>query len=609
MAKGGFPPAAIGITGLVVWAAVVLGLATGIFPRAEPPTAAIVAGLCLAAYAGLIALSMAWASDDGSAFEDAIRALAYLGVFVLVVVASPRESAGAWLKGLAIGLTAVGVIALLARFEPGPFGDPDADLAQTIPSIVGRLTYPVGYWNGLAAMMAGAITLLVWLTTASRTRSGRALAGAAWPVAALALWMSGSRGGVAAAVLAIAILVVTGQHRPRLLANLALGAVGAAVLILAIEARDVLLADPVAEAADAQGHQMLAITILVFAATGALRYALDGRLSRLPASVRIGRPVLVAVAVAAAIALVVANPVQQFEEFKEAPSAKQLASGERGLFRGGGSGRWQFWETATDAFASAPVEGVGASGYTPYWLEHREYPLVAKRAHSLLFETLAELGVLGGVLITGFFSVVGLAGLRRWRERRMAELGPAIALVAIGVAAAAVDWTWDLPAVFLPTVIGAALLTGPASLQGPDTPATIYGTVRSRRRFARGVAVLVVAWLSICGSGLLALADDALTSSREQNANGDLEGAIDSANRAIDLEPWAAEPRAQLALLYEQAGDLVSARAAIEQAIARSREDWELYLAAARIAQEAGDEVNADANIDRAAALNPLAQE
>lgn len=609
LAQGGFPPTAVAATGLIVWAAVLVGLAAGIFPRSEPPTAAIAAGLCLTGYAALIALSMAWASDDGGAFQDAIRAAAYLGVFTLVIVASPRESAGAWIRGLAIGLTAVAAIALLARYEPGPFGDPDADLAKTIPAIVGRLTYPVGYWNGLAAITAAAVALLLWLTTTATSRSGRALAGAAAPVAILALWMTGSRGGIVAALLAVAILLAAVRHRSQLLANLGLATVAGLVLILAVEARDELLNDPTATAAGAQGDQMLAITLLVFAAAGAVRYALDAPLARLRASRRLGIAALAALAVAAVIGLVIVDPIEQFDEFKEPPSAEQLASGERGLFRGGGSGRWQFWEAATDAFESAPVEGVGASGFTPYWLEHREYPIVAKRAHSLLFETLAELGIAGFALIVGFFAVTLVAGVQRWRADADDATGPAVALVAIGLAAAAVDWTWDLPSVFVPTVIAAAVLTGPAVLRGPGTPPRIYGTVRSRRRFARGVAVLVVAWVSICASGLLLLSDHALTSSRAKQADGDLPGAIDDANQAIDLEPWAAEPRAQLAALYERAGDLVSAHAAIEQAIARSREDWELYLTAARIAQQAGDQDAANANLDHAARLNPLAQE
>ncbi len=606
LAEGGFPPTAVAATALIVWAAVLLGLATGAFPRSEPPRAAIAAGLCLAAFAALIALSMAWASDDGGAFEDAVKALAYLGTFALVVVASPRESARAWLRGLAIGLTAVGAIALLARFEPPLFGSPDADLVETIPAIAGRLTYPVGYWNGLAAAMAAAAVLLVWFATTGRSRRMRALAAGAAPVVLLALWMTGSRGGIVAAAIAIAILLAAAPGRSRLIANLVLAAVAGAVLIFAVEAREELLKVPFDAKAGPQGDQMLAITLLVFAAAAALRYALDAPVERLRVARPVGVAVLAGLAVAAVIALVIVDPIEQFDEFRQPPPAEQIESGERGLFRGGGSGRWQFWETAVDAFASAPVEGVGASGFTPYWLEHREYPIVARRAHSLLFETVAELGIVGLTLIFAFFVVAAAVGIQRWRAAKLPELGPALAVLVVGFAAASVDWTWDIPAVFVPTVIAAAVLTGPATLSGPGGTATVYGEVRSRRRFARGVAVLLVAWASICASGLLLLADHELTQSRARAADGDLAGAIEAAENAVDLEPWASEPRLQLATVYSQAGDIPAARAAIAEAIERNRNDWELYLAAATLAAQDADDGAADANLARATELNPL---
>ena len=35
-------------------------------------------------------------------------------------------------------------------------------------------------------------------------------------------------------------------------------------------------------------------------------------------------------------------------------------------------------------------------------------------------------------------------------------------MVVAGVVSSAVDWTWEIPAVFAPVVIGVGLLTGPA---------------------------------------------------------------------------------------------------------------------------------------------------
>ena len=261
-----------------------------------------------------------------------------------------------------------------------------------------------------------------------------------------------------------------------------------------------------------------------------------------------------------------------------------------GLLRGGGSGRYQFWETAVNAFESAPIGGVGASGYTPYWFEHREIPIPAQRAHSLLFETLAELGIVGFALLVTFFGAAVVAGIRRARgPSAVLEAAPALALLVVGLAAAAVDWTWDLPAVFVSTILAAALLTGPATLSGPDPGPPPRGAVRNRRRFAAGVGLLLVAWVSICASGLLMLSAHALNSSQEAAARGDVDSALSSANDAVDLQPWAADPRTQLALVYEQAGDYEHAVEAIDEAISRSPDDYRLRLLAARMKVENGD--------------------
>ncbi len=252
--------------------------------------------------------------------------------------------------------------------------------------------------------------------------------------------------------------------------------------------------------------------------------------------------------------MIALDPVQRFEDFKEPPQASDVADSQLDLLRGGGSGRYQFWASAVDAFEAEPVHGVGAGGYGPYWLEHREIPIPATRAHSLLFEILAELGIGGLALILGFFAVAAVAGCRRWLgDREWSAPGPALAVLAAGVLASSIDWTWDLPAVFAPTVVAAAILTGPATLRAEHVGAAgVFGTAHSRRRFAAGVCVLLVAWVAICASGLLLLSDSAIRSSAGALERDDVESALSSAENAVDLQPWAAEPRIQQALVYER---------------------------------------------------------
>ena len=612
LAEGGFAPTAYAATAAVVWGAVVIGLAVGMLPRAAIPGSAIVAGLMIGGFAGLTGLSIAWASDNGAAFEDLVRALAYVGVFVLVVVASRRAQAGAWLRGIAIGLVAIASIALLARFEPGLFGNPDADLREVLPAARGRLTYPIGYWNGLAAAMATAIVLLGWFAVGGSTRFGRALAFAGLPMAMLALWATDSRGGIVAAGLAFAVLVGFGPWRLALIANMAFGAVAGTGLVLVATGRDALFEYPDTPASAGEAGVVLLATVLVVAVAGLAHYALDRRLASLKfstASSRVLRIAALAAVIAAVAALIAIDPVERFEDFKQPPSGDEISSREPDLLRSGGSGRYQFWEVAVDAFGDAPLGGLGSGGYGPYWLEHREYPLSATRAHSLAFESLAELGIVGLALAVGFFSTAAVSAVRRRRlPHAVPDIGPAMAVVTVGVLAAAVDWTWDLPAVFVPTVVAVALLAGPATVptEGDARAVPAGGEVRSRQRFAGGVAVLLVAWLSICAAGLLLLSDHSLEVSRDAAARGDLDAAIEAAANARDLEPWAAEPRTQLALLYKRAGEDAQALASMKEAIERAPRDFELYLVISRLQYAGGQYRGFRHSFARALRLNPL---
>jgi Flp pilus assembly protein TadD len=119
------------------------------------------------------------------------------------------------------------------------------------------------------------------------------------------------------------------------------------------------------------------------------------------------------------------------------------------------------------------------------------------------------------------------------------------------------------------------------------------------------VAVLLTAWVAICGSALLLLATNAINASQDASARGDLEDAAGSANEAIDLEPWAAEPRSQLALVLEQAGDIGGARREIAEAIERAPEDWRLWVIAIRLDLAAEDFDRAEQRLERVRRLNP----
>ncbi len=81
--------------------------------------------------------------------------------------------------------------------------------------------------------------------------------------------------------------------------------------------------------------------------------------------------------------------------------------------------------------------------------------------------------------------------------------------------------------------------------------------------------------------------------------------AFDAAESARDIQPWAATPYLQLALLSEQMGALPMASTWIDKAIARDREDWRLWLVAARVETKLGHVAAAERSLHRAVELNP----
>jgi Tfp pilus assembly protein PilF len=112
----------------------------------------------------------------------------------------------------------------------------------------------------------------------------------------------------------------------------------------------------------------------------------------------------------------------------------------------------------------------------------------------------------------------------------------------------------------------------------------------------------------ICAQAIPLLVTRELDGSRQAVGRGDLREAASQARSARTIQPWAASPRLQLALVHELAGQLDLARADIAGAIARDEGDWRLQVVAARLATKAGDVAAARHALRRARELNPRSQ-
>ncbi|MHB8651471.1 MAG: O-antigen ligase family protein [Gaiellaceae bacterium] len=587
---------------IAVWWVVVLVLVVGFGSAASVPAAALVAAAGLAGLAALAGMSMAWSPSAERAFLALGLDLLYLGVFLLVALLARNRSLEQWCDGIALGIAAVACAALLSRLFPHLLGSNVQ--FQFLPVAQTRLSYPVGYWNGLAVLLALAFPLLLRIATCSPRLAVRGLAVVPFPVFGTVLYLTSSRGGVLAAAIAIVLFLVLTPRRVASCVALAVGAAGAVVAALTLSSRSQLVNGPLGAAATAQGRSAFYVILVLALGVGLVHAVVSIPLARTFGRAVEGGALAVVLAVAAA-GVVAAHPVTRFRELKQ-PVSISGASGNyvtEHLLSSSSNGRWEMWTTAYHEFLGHPLLGDGAGSFLFWWEQHRPIPLFVQNAHSLYVETLAELGLVG----LGLVALVVLTGLavgivRVLRADR--ALGGSLAALCASFAAfafgAGVDWLWQIPAVTAVGVVVLALLTGGAGTRG----------AWRRSRKALPPAALRAAGLAI---GLAAIAIQVvplvenlqLDRSRADARRGDDAAALRAAAAARDVEPWASSPYLQLALVEEQAGHLPAARAYVDQAIPRDAHDWAVRLIAARIEAKLGAIGAARASLAKARRLNP----
>jgi len=604
---GGYALASRTSTAIALWWAVFLGLGLGLVRLGPVPRAALAVGGLLTAFAALTLGSAWWAPSAEDVFVEFNRASLYLGAFVLVVLVSRRLRADAWLDGLAIAIVAIAAIALASRFFPDLFSE--RGLLEFLPSSRKRLSFPLDYWNGLGVLCGLAVPLLLRVAVAAGNTIARAAAVAPFPALGAAVYLASSRGGAGAALAGGLAFAALTRRRWEAFGAVAVAAVGIAGVAVVLHARDELVNLPVgADVAD-QGRSAALLVGLICVGCGVVYWA---ALRRMPSGVQIPRPVgwataaaLVLVALAAVAA---ADPVAQLRTFRDPPTVNIEAETdfvERHLLSGSGTGRWQFWETALDEFAAHPVTGGGAGSFEAWWAEHGSLPLFVRDAHSLYFETLAELGVAGLVLVTAVL-IVGIAsGIRR--RPRAPESSDAVAaataaLIAFALAAG-IDWMWEVTVVTLVAVACLALVTGPATVGVHEEAPGGGPSPRTMRALA--VATAVIALVAIAAQGISLLTAVQIEESQAAARRDDLVRAADRADAARHLQPWASSPYLQLALIAKDAGDYSRGRVWIAEAIERDERNWRLWLVKAQLETPAGAIREACVSLLRAAELNP----
>jgi tetratricopeptide (TPR) repeat protein len=594
-ADGGYFPPSWGWTALVaLWAAA----AWLLLGRAELGGGRLGVAF-LGAFAGLAAwtwLSLLWTDNTVQTALEGFRLLAYLGAAAALLFVVRRETAPALLRGITAAVALISTYGLATRLFPDRIGSYD-------PIASYRLSEPLGYWNGLGIFAAIGTLLALGILARDRSLVARCLAGAAIPVLLCTLFFTFSRGGWLALGIGLAAAVALDPRRLHLVvAAIAVGIPSAVALLAGSSSEALTERDSPLFAAVDQGR-VVALIVLICAALAAAAVAALALAER---RVHPARPVRVAFATllalfaigAAGAALVnFGGPVElvrdSYDAFKTPPAGDPTDLEQR-LFTFSGSFRPELWEVAWDEYRDNPILGGGPGTYEQYWNHHRPIPHIVRDAHNVYLETLAELGVVGLVLL---LIVLGAPLVAAFGARREPLAIGALGAYVAYLAHAGVDWDWELTGLTLPALgCGVALLALRPTASEPLVPGPGL-------RFAGAAAAIALAGVALVG--LVGASADSASEEAAQASTPDYAEAEEEARKARRWARWSSEPWQRLGEAQFALGELAAARESFRAAIDKEPSDWELWFDLAQVST--GSERRRA--LAEATRLNPLSPE
>jgi hypothetical protein len=237
------------------------------------------------------------------------------------------------------------------------------------------------------------------------------------------------------------------------------------------------------------------------------------------------------------------------------------------------SNRYEYWRIALRAFRAHPLGGVGAGSYDVPYFRQRTTTENITQPHSLVLQTLAELGVVGGLLLALFLGGVGWGLVRAARAARGSPADAGLVVAAGGTFAAwlvhtSVDWIHLLPGVTAVALLAAAALVRPVAAV-PDGAAAV---APGRHRRPRPLAVVVPLLAVIVVGAAVSLAREVLA-----------ERYRGAAEATVAAHPAEALHQADLALGVEGSDTRsLDVEAAALSRLGREREAGAVLMAALR---------------------------
>lgn len=517
---------------------------------ARPPRFTLPVSLGLVGLSGLglwSLVSASWAQAVEQAIVEANLWIVYAALLMLLVALIRRPWHAHWLLGAAGAGIVIVALSVLARML-GPH-------AGSL-FISGRLNSPLGYINGEACIFA----MGGWLALALAERRQPVLAGvgmgATVTMACLAL-LSQSRGAAIATFVAVIVtLAAVPGFRRRVLA-LAFAVAGV-----------VAAAGPALGVYDAAGRGALSLSAVHHAGTAILISSLGAglawgmfitlahrvqsgsdaaarvlrRCSTIAAVGLIAIPLTVGVASHSTIDRTLRTQWHAFTHLAGPTSASASSAAVQTRLLSGAGNRHDYWRVAWHVFLAHPIAGVGAGNYTASYFRERRTQEAIQNPHSIEMQTLAELGLVGALLLVMAVTGVAIGAGRLRRSARGSAGARTTMLAATGVAAVwtvdtSADWMHLLPGVTAVALCAFAVLcrAGDASTEASGRGRPLPATGHRLRGLAAGAGAILV--LAVGGASLLrsGLSQRYLDDAQRALAT-DPRAAIDDARRALDLD-------------------------------------------------------------------------
>jgi hypothetical protein len=264
-----------------------------------------------------------------------------------------------------------------------------------------------------------------------------------------------------------------------------------------------------------------------------------------------------------------------------------------------------------DAFAADPLKGTGAGTYHLQGQRHRPENHERLYAYSLYFETIGELGVVGGFLLAVCLLTILLGIGLRLRGPGRPVYAAGFAVTIAWLLHAGVDIDWQTPAVCVPVfVLGGLALARPD--ERSETESERAGPPTWLETFARlssGAVRPLLAFICLAVAVIpaqVAIAQSHLQDGIEALNAGSCSRARSAANDAISTIGIGPRPYEVLAMCAARAGNTDAAVREADTGVARDPDNWEPHYVLALTQGTAGGDPRPQ--IAAAERLNPRSQ-